>query len=100
MNENRSMSFLKCMQTIAKIHFHFITNCQKMKLSCCLIIALLTDSSLGLFFGNWGYGSSGYGYGITYQLYTRRNPVNGQPLIIGNRNSVAYSNYDSNKPTR
>lgn len=38
--------------------------------------------------------------GITYQLYTKLNPVNGQPLNIGNFNSMALSNFDSSKPTR
>lgn len=81
-----------------------------MKLSCCLTFVLSFEMSSALFFGNWGYGGNGGGYGysanygyssgITYQLYTQRNPVNGQQLSIGNRNSVGYSNYDSSKPTR
>lgn len=65
-----------------------------MKSSYCFLCAMLIDLTSGLFFGG------GYGGGITYQLYTRRNPVNGQALTIGNRNSLAYSNYDSSKPTR
>lgn len=69
-----------------------------MKLSHCLVIAVVVTEAFTLFW-DISYGT-GTRTGITYQLYTKRNPVNGQPLIYGNLNSVAVSNFDNNKPTR
>lgn len=62
-----------------------------MELSCRLIFVLNYCSVSAIFWGKSG---------ITYQLYTRSNRVNGQPLTYGNLNSVAYSNFGNNKPTR
>lgn len=39
-------------------------------------------------------------YGITYQLYTKQNPVNGQPLNYLDTNSVYRSNFNNSRPTR
>lgn len=76
-----------------------------MQLSCWFTFSLLIEAAYTFFWGGYGYGygsgyGSGYGYGITYQLYTRLNPVNGQPLTYGNLNSIAYSNFNNNRPTR
>lgn len=60
-----------------------------------LTFALLISTSSALFWGHYGLGT-----GITYQLYTRFNPVNGQALVYGNENSVAFSNLNRNNPTR
>ncbi|CRK90501.1 CLUMA_CG004131, isoform A [Clunio marinus] len=57
------------------------------------------DKQLLICFGLFWW-SLNYRTGITYQLYTKINPVNGQPLVYGNVNSVAFSNFQNSKPTR
>ena len=37
---------------------------------------------------------------ITYQLYTKNNPKNGQPLVYRNLGSVDKSNYNGSKKTK
>lgn len=67
-----------------------------MKITClALSLAIFTRTASSLFWGSFGFGT-----GITYQLYTRLNPVNGQPLTYANWYSLAASNFDNSKPTR
>lgn len=59
------------------------------------LILLLADAGSALFWNVFGYGT-----GITYQLYTKLNPVYGQPLIYANVDSVYRSNFNKYNPTR
>lgn len=51
----------------------------------CFIVLLIIEVSLA---------------SLTYQLYSKNNPKNGQPLIYKNVGSVNKSNYNGSKKTK
>lgn len=94
-NSNRCQChlFQNCTSTLQfhlSLHSHAIKQTMKW-----FLILLLVKSASALFWNVLGYGT-----GITYQLYTKLNPVNGQPLTYADLNSVYRSDFNRNNPTR